>query len=178
MRLNVATEPKTTSNGTSTSTPATSPPGSTTTGSRALPTAIVTVPDVTGKELLAARKLIRKAGLATEFKRVPHDLPKGTVVSQSPKPGTTAKRAAHVLVNVSLGPAPTTGAPPIVPDVTGEDEATATQDLQSAGYQVEVVSQDTADPAEDSVVVDQNPAAGQSAPAKSKVTIYVGRFSG
>ena len=138
----------------------------------------VTVLDVTGKKLLAARKLIRKAGLVTEFKRVPNDLPKGTVVSQSPKPGTTAKRGAHVLVNVSLGPAPTTGAAQIVPDVTGEDEATATQDLQSAGYQIEVVSQDTADPAEDSVVINQNPAAGQSAPAKSKVTIYVGRFSG
>ena len=55
---------------------------------------------------------------------------------------------------------------------------TATQDLQSAGYQVEVVSQDTADPAEDRVVIDQNPAVGESAPAKSKVTIYVGRFSG
>ena len=40
------------------------------------------------------------------------------------------------------------------------------------------MSQDTTDPAEDRVVIDQNPAAGQSAPAKSKITIYVGRFSG
>jgi beta-lactam-binding protein with PASTA domain len=178
VRLNVAVEPKARSKGSSTSAPEVSRPGSTTTGSSAPATAIVTVLDVTGKRLLAARKLIRKAGLVTEFKRVPSDLPKGTVVSQSPKPGTTAKRGAHVLVNVSLGPAPPTGAPPIVPDVTGEDEATATQDLQSAGYQVEVVSQDTADPAEDRVVIDQNPAVGESAPAKSKVTIYVGRFGG
>ena len=177
VRLNVAVEPKARSKG-STSAPKVSQPGSTTTGSSAPATVIVTVPDLTGKKLLAARKLIRRAGLVTEFKRVPNDLPKGTVVSQSPKPGTTAKRGAHVLVNVSLGPAPTTGAAEIVPDVTGEDEATATHDLQSAGYQVEVVSQDTADPAEDSVVVDQNPAAGQSASAKSKVTIYVGRFGG
>jgi beta-lactam-binding protein with PASTA domain len=133
---------------------------------------------VTGMKLLAARRLIRKAGLVTEFKRVPNDQAKGTVVSQSPKPDMTAKRGGHVLVNVSLGPNPTAGAPPIVPDVTGEDEATAAQDLQSAGYQVEVVSQDTADPAEDRVVTDQNPVAGESAPAKSKVTVYVGRFSG
>jgi serine/threonine-protein kinase len=81
-------------------------------------------------------------------------------------------------VNVSLGPKPTQGTQPVVPDVTGQDEATATQDLQSAGYQVEVMSQDTTDPAEDGVVVNQDPPAGQSAPANSKVTIYVGRVSG
>jgi beta-lactam-binding protein with PASTA domain len=178
VRLNVAVEPKARSKGSSTSAPEVSQPGSTTTGSSAPATVFVTVPDLAGKKLLAARKLIRRAGLVTEFKRVPNDLPKGTVVSQSPKPGTNAKRGAHVLVNVSLGPTPTTGAAEIVPDVTGEDEATATQDLQSAGYQVEVVSQDSADSAEDSVVIDQNPAAGQSAPDKSKVTIYVGRFGG
>jgi serine/threonine-protein kinase len=136
------------------------------------------VPDVVGKKLLAARRLIRKAGLVTEVKRVPNDQPKGTVVSQSPKPDSTAKRGAHVLVNVSLGPKPTAGAQPTIPDVTGQDEATATQDLQSAGYQIEVISQDTTDPAEDGVVVNQDPAAGQAAPAQSKVTIYVGRFSG
>jgi len=177
VRLNVSAGPKKPS-GTNTSTPGAPAPGATTTGSAAPAPATVTVPGVTGMKLLAAHKLIRNAGLVTEFKRVPNDLSKGTVVSQSPNPGTTAKRGAHVLVNVSLGPNPTAGAPPIVPDVTGEDEATATQDLQSAGYQVEVVSQDTADPAEDRVVIAQNPAAGQSAPAKSKVTIYVGRFSG
>jgi beta-lactam-binding protein with PASTA domain len=191
VRLNVSAGPKK-SSGTKTSTAATPAPGATptggatttgsagatTTGSAAPAPATVTVPDLTGMKLLAARKLIRTAGLVTEVKQVPNDLPKGTVVSQSPKPGTTEKRGAHVLVNVSLGPNPTAGAPPIVPDVIGEDEATATQDLQSAGYEVEVASRDTADPAEDQVVIDQNPAAGQSAPAKSKVTIYVGRFSG
>jgi beta-lactam-binding protein with PASTA domain len=184
VRLNVSAGPKSSSR-TSTSRSAPTPApgasttgGATTTGSAAPAPATVAVPDVTGLKLLGARRLIRKAGLVTEFKRVPNDQAKGTVVSQSPKPGTTAKHGGHVLVNVSLGPNPTAGAPPIVPDVTGEDEATAAQDLESAGYQVEVVSQDTADPAEDRVVTDQNPVAGESAPAKSKVTIYVGRFSG
>jgi serine/threonine-protein kinase len=179
VRLNVSAGKKSSSgpSASTTATPAPTP-GATANGSPAPAPATVSVPDVTNIKLLAARKLIRRAGLVTEFKRVPSDLPKGTVVSQSPKPGTTAKRGGHVLVNVSLGPNPAAGAPPVVPDVTGEDEATATQDLQSAGYQVEVVTRDTADPAEDRVVIDQNPAAGQSSPAQSKVTIYVGRFSG
>jgi beta-lactam-binding protein with PASTA domain len=183
VRVNVSNGQKRTS-GTNTSTrpasstPASTAPATTTTSSPAPTPATVRVPDVIGKKLLAARKLIRKAGLVTEFKRVPSEEPKGTVVSQSPKPGRTAKRGAHVLVNVSLGPKPTQGAQPVVPDITGQDEATATQDLQAAGYQVEVVSQDTTDPAENAVVVNQDPAAGQTAPANSKVTIYVGRLSG
>jgi hypothetical protein len=53
-----------------------------------------------------------------------------------------------VLLNVSLGPKPAEGAQPVVPDVTGQDEATATQDLQAAGYQVEVVDQKTSDESE------------------------------
>lgn len=181
VRLNVSTGAKGESDGTSTaaptSTPAAPPAGTET----APPPASATVPDVTGKKLLAARKLIRAAGLVTGFKRVPNELPKGTVVSQSPKPGTTAKRGAHVLVNVSLGPKPkpaTEGAQPLVPDVTGEDETTATQDLQAAGFQVEVVRESTADDAEDGIVVQQDPSGGVSATAKSKVTIYVGRFGG
>jgi eukaryotic-like serine/threonine-protein kinase len=183
VRLNVSTGPKTGSSvpaptGTST-TAATTPATPTQTSATATTAApATTVPDVTGKKLLGARKLIRQAGLVTEFKRVPNDLPKGTVVSQSPPPGQTAKRGAHVLVNVSLGPKPTEGAQPLVPDVTGEDETTATQDLQAAGFQVEVVKQDTADSSEDGIVLNQNPPAGQSAPAKSKATIYVGRFGG
>jgi beta-lactam-binding protein with PASTA domain len=179
IRLNVSTGQKRSSGPSTTTQPATSTPvpSSPSTTTTAPPPTTVTVPDLTGKLLLEARKLIHKAGLVTEFKRVPNDLPKGTVVSQSPHPGTTAKRGEHVLVNVSLGPEPTAGAQPVAPDVTGEDETTATRDLQDAGYQVEVVSQDTANPAEDGVVVNQNPQPGESAPAKSKVTIYVGRFS-
>jgi eukaryotic-like serine/threonine-protein kinase len=119
VRVNVSTGQKKGSSATTptaaTSTPAPTSPATTTTRSPAPAPATLTVPDVIGKKLLAARKLIRKAGLVTEFKRVPSEEPKGTVVSQSPKPGTTAKRGAHVLVNVLLGPKPTQGAQPVVP---------------------------------------------------------------
>jgi serine/threonine-protein kinase len=138
----------------------------------------VTVPDVRGLKLLAARKAIREAGLVTEFKRVPSNEPKGTVLGQSPKPGATKKTGDHVRVTVSLGPKPSVGAQPTVPDVTGEDEATARQDLEAAGFTATVVNQDTTDPAADGIVVDQNPQPGGEAPAKSHVTIYVSRYTG
>jgi beta-lactam-binding protein with PASTA domain len=141
--------------------------------------ASVTVPDLQGLKLLAARKAIRKAGLVTEFKQVPSTEPKGTVVSQSPKPGETRKPGDHVLLNVSRGPNEQQGGTVgVVPDVTGEDRDTAKHDLEQAGFKVEVVEQDTTDPAEDGVVFDQNPEPGGSAPAKSTVTIYIGRYTG
>ena len=121
------------------------------------------MPDAIGKKLLAARGSIRQAGLVTAFKRVPNDSPKGTVVSQFPKPGTTAKRGAQVLLNVSLGPTPTPGAQSVVPDVTGQDEATATQDLQCRRVSgLGPAAEDIADPAEDGFVVNQEPACGRS----------------
>jgi serine/threonine-protein kinase len=104
------------------------------------------------------------------------------VVSQSPRADTQAKQRDHVLVTVSRGPAKDNkapvAAPPSVPDVTGEDEATATQDLEAAGFDVQAVDQETTDESEDGLVVGQDPSAGPQAAAGSKVTIYVGRFGG
>jgi len=139
----------------------------------------VTVPDVRGLKLLAARQAIRKAGLITEFKRVPSEEPKGTVLGQSPKPDQTRKRNDHVFVTVSLGPKPSsTAGQPAVPDVTGEDEGTARADLDAAGFAVRTVDQSTNDPNETGIVVSQSPRPGAHVPARSQVTIYVSRYSG
>ena len=53
---------------------------------------------------------------------------------------------------------------------------TARADLESAGFAVAVVDQDTADPSQDGLVVDQTPAPGERAAAGSKVIVYMGRF--
>jgi beta-lactam-binding protein with PASTA domain len=144
--------------------------------------AAVTIPDLRGEKLNAARKELRKAGLVTEIRRVPNALEKNTVVAQSPRPDTSAKHGDHVLVTVStgpgVGPKPSAATGASVPDVAGEDETTAIQDLRAAGFKVRVVDQDATDETEDGLVVGQDPAAGQQAAAKATVTIYVGRFSG
>ena len=62
--------------------------------------------------------------------------------------------------------------------MTGEDEITATQDLESAGLAVRVIDRDTADTSQDGMVIEQTPAANQSAQPNSTVTIYVGRYTG
>jgi beta-lactam-binding protein with PASTA domain len=173
VRLNVATQ---------TSTPATTP-AITPTPSPPPPAATVTVPDVFGQTLSAARKAIRKAGLVTEVRHTNASQPRGTVVSQLPRPNQTARRGAHVLINISNGSTtspsqPTTTATATsVPSVIGEDEATARADLTAARFKVVTVDQPTADPSQNGVVINQNPAAGTRVPAGSQVTIYVGRSS-
>jgi beta-lactam-binding protein with PASTA domain len=147
-------------------------------GSAAPASSSVTVPDLEGRTLVDARKLLRPLGLVIEIRRVPNSLPRDTIVAQARKPGTTLKRGDHLLVTVSSDPERTSAQSITVPNVNGKDEGAATQDLESAGLVVRVVDQETTDPSEDGVVIDQAPAANQAAPAKSTVTIYVGRYSG
>jgi serine/threonine-protein kinase len=167
-------------------------PGGTTTTAAAPPppprpaVTTVTVPDVRGQKVGDARKELRAAGLVLEIRKVPSPLPKNSVVAQSPRAETARKRGDHVLVTVSRGPAKhakgaaagATAATASLPDVTGEDAATATQDLEAAGFYVQAVDQETTDESEDGLVVGQDPSADSQAAAGSKVTIYVGRFGG
>ena len=66
-------------------------------------TSEATVPDVRGEGINDARKDLRRAGLDVEVRRVPADLPKNSVVSQSRAPGTAARPGDQILVTVSSG---------------------------------------------------------------------------
>jgi serine/threonine-protein kinase len=180
VRLNASGGPTQSSPTTSTAPSTSSTP--TTTPATAPASTPVTVPDLQGQKLADARKTLRRAGLVTEVRKVPSSLPKDSIVAQSPKPGTTAKRGDHVFVTVSLGPKDGAGAPAAahasVPNVLGEDESTATADLRAAGFAVEVVDRSTTDQSKDGIVIEQTPAASRTAAAGSTVTIYVGRFGG
>ena len=92
VRLNVSTMPS----NSGTADLATKPPASLAAG--------LTVPDVRGQKVNDARKELRRTGLVIDDRRVRNDdLPKNSVVSQSPAPGTAATPGDHVLVTVSSG---------------------------------------------------------------------------
>jgi len=139
-------------------------------------TASAKVPRVVGLTQSAAQRKLHAAGFRVRTAYVTSSKPAGTVVAQRPAPGTTLRRNAAVRINVSVGSNPQSAK--AVPDVTGEDEATARSDLEAAGFQVSVVDEPTTDQNEDGIVIDEDPAAGTQIPAGSLVTIYVGRFSG
>ena len=168
VRLNVASGAGGATTGTGTATTAT-------TGTSTTP-ATVAVPRVVGLNQTAAQRRLQAAGLTSRVVYVASAQPAGRVVAQGPLPGTKVKSGSRVRLNVSIGPNPQASTP--VPDVLGQDEATATTTLQNAGFQVIVIDQPTADQTEDGIVLDEQPSGGTRAPRGAVVTIYVGRFSG
>ena len=156
---------------------ATTTTGATTGGTRTSTTAATAkVPRVIGLSQTAAQRRLHAAGFRVRTAYVASSKTAGTVVAQRPAPGTTLRRGGVVRINVSVGSNPQPAK--AVPDVTGEDEATARADLEAAGFQVSVVEEPTTDENEDGIVIDEDPASGTRAPAGSLVTIYVGSFTG
>ena len=147
-----------------------------TTGTATTTPASVSVPRLVGLNQTVAQRRLQAVGLTSDVVYVASTQPAGRVVAQRPAPGTKVKRVSRVRLNVSTGPNPQ--AARSVPDVVGQDEATATTTLQNAGFVVEVIDQPTTDQTQDGIVVDEQPAGGTRAPRGSVITIYVGRFSG
>jgi serine/threonine-protein kinase len=102
--------------------------------------------------------------------------PANRVLSQSPAPGTSLRRGSRVRLVVSAGPNPQPATS--VPNVIGQDQATAASNLRSAGFKVVVLNRPTTTQSKDGVVIDEQPRPGSSIPAGLQVTIFVGRFSG
>ena len=145
----------------------------TTTTSATTTSANVSVPRVTDlAEAPALRRLNDEGLLATVIFQNSSE-PLGRVLSQSPAPGASAQRNAHVRIVVSNGPNPQPATS--VPDVVGQDQAAAADALRAAGFRVIVLNRPTTDQSQDGVVIEQQPHSGSTIPGGSLVAIYVGR---
>jgi beta-lactam-binding protein with PASTA domain len=131
----------------------------------------VRVPNVEGLPQTSALGRLRNAGLngVVAFER--SDQPRGRVLRQTPAAGTRVARNSDVRLVVSAG---TAAARVNVPDVVGLDQPEATQTLEDAGFIVDVIRVVVEDPAEEGVVIDQQPQGGTQAPRGAVVTIFVG----
>src|SRR5207253_1869994 len=129
------------------------------------------VPDVRGQPASDAKVALRAAGPIPVVFKVPGVEPKGTVTAQKPLPNKKVARGSTVHIAVSRGPSATSSQ---VPNVVGQDQQTATNTLQNAGFQVQVIMVPPPDPSQSGLVVDEQPAGGTRAPDGSTVTIYVG----
>jgi eukaryotic-like serine/threonine-protein kinase len=130
-----------------------------------------TVPPVVGDPFETAQSKLAAAGFQVRRLDVDSSEPAGTVVDQDPDANTSASPGATITLSVSKGPT-TTG----VPDVTSQDEQAATEALQNAGFEVDVVDEPTDDVNQDGLVLSQDPAGGAQARPGSTVTIVIGRF--
>jgi beta-lactam-binding protein with PASTA domain len=91
--------------------------------------------------------------------------PAGVVVANA-----TAGSRERLQVSAGAQPNPLTS----VPDVTGEDAATAVQDLQSAGFTVIQAKWPVSDSSRFGQVVYETPLGGRQAPSGSAIVLYVG----
>ena len=130
------------------------------------------IPSVIGLSFDRAAEQLRQAGFTAVREDVDSSEPKGRVVGQDPGPGTLHPPGTEVTLSVSTGREAAT-----VPEVVGLDEESARATLENAGFQVAVRDSGTDDPAEDGIVISQNPAPGAEAEPDSTVTIVVGRLS-
>ncbi|MEH3053344.1 MAG: Stk1 family PASTA domain-containing Ser/Thr kinase [Patulibacter minatonensis] len=131
----------------------------------------VDVPDVTGQPEDAARGTLDELGLRVRTtEQESTDKEPGTVLSQDPSGGGTAKVGDTVTLTIAAEPTEVK-----IPELIGRSQATAENRLQSAGLGVQVVQEDTTDPAQVGKVISADPAVGQTVEPGSTVTIVIGR---
>jgi serine/threonine-protein kinase len=129
------------------------------------------VPNVVGVAFDSANGELQGLGFKVTRVDVDSSQAKNTVVSQDPAAGTFQPKGTPITLNVSKGPKTST-----IPDVTSEDQATATATLQGSQFRVRVHYQDTTDPNQDGTVLSQDPAGNTQAKPGTTVTITVGRI--
>jgi serine/threonine-protein kinase len=127
----------------------------------------IKVPDFTKKPADEAVKALGDLGLkvdATEQQNS-DDVPKGSVISQTPPGGTTLFKGDEVTLVVSKGPVMVK-----VPDVTGKQAGEARKILEGAGF---VVQEERALGGIFGTVHHTDPKAGTEAPKGSTVTMVI-----
>jgi eukaryotic-like serine/threonine-protein kinase len=155
----------TTTNATTTTVPAT-----------ATSAASVRMPKVAALGQTPALRQLNTLGLRPQVVYRKSSQPVNRVLQQSPAPGSTLRRNSPVSLVVSAGPSPQPTTP--VPNVVGQDQATAADNIKGAGFKVVVLNRPVTNQNKDGLVVDEQPSAGSGIPAGSQVTIFVGRFQG
>jgi beta-lactam-binding protein with PASTA domain len=133
------------------------------------PGSAVTVPDITGAELVGAAEQLAEAGLRAAVQYVPSTDPRGRVTGQSRPPGTELQRGEAVSLNVSIGPNPPVKV--TVPDATEQTEADGRAALERAGFEVQTIRVPAVT---DDIVVSQSPPSAARVPRGSLVLVYAG----
>jgi eukaryotic-like serine/threonine-protein kinase len=131
----------------------------------------IAVASVIGLPIDQATSTLQAQGFQVSPRFVDSPQPANTVIAQSPKGGESAGKNSTVSLTVSKGPKTST-----VPNVTSYDVSTAEQTLQASGFRDTVVYQQTTDPTQDGVVLNQSPNGGSQQPAKTVVTLTVGQL--
>ena len=133
----------------------------------------VTVPPVVGIPYAQASSVLQAKGFNVDRVDQDSNEPPDRVLAQDPSANTPAPKGSTVTLTVSRGPKTIA-----VPEVTTLDQHTAASILRQSGFKVSVVRQQTNDPSQEGIVLDQNPPPNAQAKPGTVVTIFVGHFPG
>jgi eukaryotic-like serine/threonine-protein kinase len=127
------------------------------------------VPDVTNLPEARAKKVLQEQGFKTTVQNEPSDaIEKGRATRTSPSGGQQIERGTLITVFVSSGPAKVT-----VPNVTGQNEASATAELSNVGLKADVTEEESSE--NPGTVLRQSPSAGSKLDKGGTVTIVVAK---
>jgi serine/threonine-protein kinase len=127
-----------------------------------------TVPSVLGVSSTDAVGRLADAKLKAKVIQVTSDKQTGIVIGQTPTAGASVDQGSLVTLHVSKGPQPVA-----VPNVVGSSFATASSQLQAAGFAVARKDVESNQPAD--TVVTQSPQSGSSVVPGSTVTLSVSK---
>ncbi len=128
----------------------------------------VLVPPVVNEQLNTARTVLLNKGFRVSVISVANQKPAQTVIGENPVGGTTADAGSLVTLTVSSGPGLVS-----VPTALGYTVGQARQLMAQAGLRVGSVDNQASSTAAKGEVINTSPAAGQSVPAGTKVTLFV-----
>jgi serine/threonine-protein kinase len=127
---------------------------------------MVVIPEVRNGSVTDAVSALTAAGLKYRIFNIYSPKGSGTVIAESPKPGTKVKKGSTIRINVSKGVKPVT-----VPDVTTDSFATAQAALKKLGFVV--MRTNAQDPSAKGTVIAEDPQGGTQQPAGSTITLTV-----
>jgi beta-lactam-binding protein with PASTA domain/tRNA A-37 threonylcarbamoyl transferase component Bud32 len=128
-----------------------------------------TIPDVTNLTQSRASDVLKEQGFKVTVQREPSDtIAKGRATRTSPSGGQQIERGSNVTLFISSGPAQVT-----VPNVTGQNEASATSELSNVGLKADVSEEESdQDPG---TVLRQSPSAGSKVDKGATVALVVAK---
>lgn len=135
---------------------------------------IVDVPNVVGKQLSVATRLLEERHLRVSSSEVTNsDVPAGQVISQSPEPGESVKEQRMVHLVVSKGAGDIT-----IPDLQGMSFDQAREKLKALGLSIGKITYENDPSKDDGVVLSQGLQAGGKASKGATVDITINQTKG
>jgi len=130
----------------------------------------VRVPDFTGQDIVTLIEVLNQQGLQLKVdgRETSATLPRDTVISQVPSPGSGIKKGRHVRVVISLGPSEMQ-----TPPVTGEQFRKADVMIRQAGFFPGTIARVSSGRVERDVVITQDPRAGSPLDKGGRINLLV-----